>query len=65
LAAGKHPAANTTCHPLGMASTMPVDSADKFLHQGATNPSSRLAASLYCPTYQQEVLRILSTPILI
>ena len=49
--------------PHGHGSTMSVDPAHTFLHQGTTNTSGRFAAFLYRPIDQQEVLRILSTPI--
>ena len=44
MAAGKHPAANTICRPHGHGSTMSVDPAHTFLHQGITNTSGRFAA---------------------
>ena len=66
MAAGKHPAANKSNRSLsGRSIIMSVETVHTFLHQGITKPSRNFAALSYCPIDQQEVVRILSTPILI
>ncbi|MCI6228699.1 MAG: hypothetical protein MR636_08250 [Clostridiales bacterium] len=54
LAAGTHPAANTICRPHGHGSTMSVDPAHTFLHQGTTNTSGHPAAFCIAPSISKK-----------
>ena len=62
LAAGKHPAANTTRRPMGMAVLCQLIRRTPSCIR-AQQTQAAVSPLFVCPIDQQEVLRILSTPI--